>query len=60
MNWESIQNDIDRTPVPGGWFVRQWREILRPDGESFDWWAVSIAFYPDPEHTWDPFDEASG
>jgi len=48
MKWESFRDPSDyyatvmRCEVPGGWLVR----VLSGGGES-------MAFLPDPEHTWD-------
>ena len=46
LAWEHVENIGSpfclRARVPGGWFV-----LVQYEG------AVSITFYPDPEHEWD-------
>ena len=46
--WESLDSNIDRTPIPGGWLVRYYSWLapgpqLSPGG---------MVFLADPEHTW--------
>ncbi len=54
VNWEYLAHTnssdshseaLQRAKVPGGWLVK----VATPS----DYGAVSITFYPDPEHKWD-------
>lgn len=54
MKWETIEEEkkqkkLERAQVPGGWLVRQW---VRSTALISDPVGATIAFVPDPEHTW--------
>ncbi len=42
FNWEKLDYRLSRAKVPGGWLVK-----ITGYAEH------GIAFYPDPNHTWD-------
>jgi len=59
LKWELVRTEpllsrsswiMGRTPVPGGWLV-----FVRSNlGESGHAETVSLTFYPDPDHSWQP------
>jgi hypothetical protein len=58
LRWEELQSNTGafcyRAPVPGGWLVQLWQEVVRPDGGDVARVssAVAVTFMPDPEHRW--------
>lgn len=57
MEWEEIDEQTDRAKVPGGWFVKFYdHQIVAERGGDLRTEAVplSVVFYPDPGHSWNP------
>ena len=57
LEWETLENCIERAAVPGGWLVKATEEVHmsfhedQPPTEGYEW-TSSIAFVPDPSHEW--------
>lgn len=61
VKWELLNDgcagSLERTPVPGGWLVRQTDDVLHQfvdhrGLESGYAWHSSLCFVPDPTHSW--------
>lgn len=53
--WETldkIHGQIQRTKIPGGWFVR-WFDYEFDKSGGHQYSIGAMVFYPDPEHSWD-------
>jgi len=44
QSWLSVEWEVHRSKVPGGWFV-----ITRVEGSA----PQGMVYYPDPDHHWD-------
>jgi hypothetical protein len=54
LMWESVADSMDRSPIPGGWIVRQYEQRYNEGLERWDWMLVSAFFVPDAQHAWMP------
>jgi hypothetical protein len=53
LEWETIDDNLQRAKVYGGWLVKTHEPVYHINGEiSGDgWdWRVSMCFVPDPNH----------
>ena len=52
LSWEEVAYGMHRTPVPGGWIVRQYDEQYNERLGLWEPQMIGAFFVPDETHKW--------
>lgn len=52
LQWEEVEGGMHRSPVPGGWIVRQYDDQYSEQRERWEPNMVGLCFVPDEAHIW--------